>query len=301
MFEGSDMIFVAAGMGGGTGTGAAPVIARAAKEAGALTVGVVTKPFSREGKQRMQRADQGIAELREVVDSLVVVPNDRLLGLAGKNMSILDAFKPADDVLRQAVQGISDLITTEGLINVDFADVRTVMTNRGMAMMGIGVAEGERRAAEAAHNAISSPLLEEVDISGAMGVLVNISGSSSMTMEEFEEASTIIHEKVHEDANIIVGLVIDEGLGERIKITAIATGFGDNFDSNTRRVTDAIKDRSEALLRNNIKNDLDIPTHIRNQAAPLNQKQRDMPSRNRDLFVDDEQFDIPTFLRRRVD
>lgn len=300
MFEGSDMIFVAAGMGGGTGTGAAPVIARAAKEAGALTVGVVTKPFTREGRQRMQRADQGIAELREVVDSLVVVPNDRLLGLAGKNMSILDAFKPADDVLRQAVQGISDLITTEGLINVDFADVRTVMTNRGMAMMGIGVADGERRAAEAAHNAISSPLLEEVDISGAMGVLVNISGSSSMTMEEFEEASTIIHEKVHEDANIIVGLVIDESLGDRIKITAIATGFGDNFD-NKRKHTDVVTSRPEPMLRQNVKTDFDIPTHIRNQQTVAMPKQREVPSRNRDLFVDDEQFDIPTFLRRRVD
>ncbi|NOQ52073.1 MAG: cell division protein FtsZ [Desulfuromonadaceae bacterium] len=301
MFEGSDMVFVAAGMGGGTGTGAAPVIAKAAKEAGALTVGVVTKPFSREGRQRMQRAEQGIAELREVVDSLVVVPNDRLLGLAGKNTSILDAFRPADDVLRQAVQGISDLITTDGLINVDFADVRTVMSNRGMAMMGIGIAEGERRAAEAAHNAISSPLLEEVDISGAMGVLVNISGSSSMTMEEFEEASTIIHEKVHEDANIIVGLVIDESLGEKIKITAIATGFGGAFD-DTRGVTDIIRERSEALLRSNAKVDLDVPTVIRNQqAAPFTSKQRESTGRARDLFVDDEQFDIPTFLRRRVD
>nr|WP_303722268.1 cell division protein FtsZ [Malonomonas rubra] len=301
MFEGSDMIFVAAGMGGGTGTGAAPVIAKAAKEAGALTVGVVTKPFTREGKQRMQRAEQGITELREVVDSLVVVPNDRLLGLAGKNMSILDAFKPADDVLRQAVQGISDLITTEGLINVDFADVRTVMSNRGMAMMGIGVAEGERRAAEAAHNAISSPLLEEVDISGAMGVLVNISGSSSMTMEEFEEASTIIHEKVHEDANIIVGLVIDESLGDKIKITAIATGFGDNFE-NKRRVTETLSARPEPMMRSTAKVDFDTPTHIRNQqTGSMGMKQRETPSRNRDLFVDDEQFDIPTFLRRRVD
>ena len=301
MFQGCDMVFVAAGMGGGTGTGAAPVVARAAKEAGALTVGVVTKPFSREGKQRMARADQGIVELREVVDSLVVVPNDRLIGLAGKKMSILEAFKPADDVLRQAVQGISDLITTEGLINVDFADVRTVMSNRGMAMMGIGMAEGERRAAEAAHNAISSPLLEEVDISGAMGVLVNISGSSNMTMEEFEEASTIIHEKVHEDANIIVGLVIDESLGDRIKITAIATGFGENFDGK-RRVTDVIKERSQPLVRNSGRVDLDVPTIIRNQQeAPLVRKQREMPSQTRDLFVDDEQFDIPTFLRRRVD
>ncbi|MBE0586193.1 MAG: cell division protein FtsZ, partial [Desulfofustis sp.] len=282
-----------------TGTGAAPVIARAAKAAGALTVGVVTKPFTREGRQRMLRAEAGIAELREVVDSLVVVPNDRLLGLAGKHMSILDAFKPADDVLRQAVQGISDLITTEGLINVDFADVRTVMSNRGMAMMGIGIAEGERRAAEAAHNAISSPLLEEVDISGAMGVLVNISGSSSMTMEEFEEASTIIHEKVHEDANIIVGLVIDESLGDKIKITAIATGFGEVFEEKSK-VTDIIEQRSKSLVQ---KADLDIPTHIRNQqpVVPYGRRTRDLPNQTRDMFVDDEQFDIPTFLRRRVD
>ncbi|MBN1957750.1 MAG: cell division protein FtsZ [Desulfuromonadales bacterium] len=302
LFSGADMVFVAAGMGGGTGTGAAPVIAAAAKESGALTVGVVTKPFTREGRQRMQRADQGIAELREVVDSLIVVPNDRLLGLAGKNMSILDAFKPADDVLRQAVQGISDLITTEGLINVDFADVRTVMSNRGMAMMGIGVAEGERRAAEAAHNAISSPLLEEVDISGAMGVLVNISGSSSMTMEEFEEASTIIHEKVHEDANIIVGLVIDEELGDKIKITAIATGFGEVYEEK-RKVTEVIEQRSQSLSSVSAKVDLDVPKFIRDQqqAMPYGRRTRDLPSQTRDLFVDDEQFDIPTFLRRRVD
>ncbi|MEA3543622.1 MAG: cell division protein FtsZ [Thermodesulfobacteriota bacterium] len=302
MFTGADMIFVAAGMGGGTGTGAAPIIAAAAKEAGALTVGVVTKPFTREGRQRMKRADAGIAELREVVDSLVVVPNDRLLGLAGKNMSILDAFKPADDVLRQAVQGISDLITTEGLINVDFADVRTIMSNRGMAMMGIGVAEGERRAAEAAHNAISSPLLEEVDISGAMGVLVNISGSASMTMEEFEEASTIIHEKVHEDANIIVGLVIDESLGEKIKITAIATGFGELIDEK-QHIVDTIDQRAQTLAEISSKVDLDVPTHIRKQqpVSPNNRRTRDLSTQSRDLFGDDEQFDIPTFLRRRVD
>lgn len=303
LFTGADMIFIAAGMGGGTGTGAAPIIARAAKEAGALTVGVVTRPFTREGKQRMARADAGIAALREVVDSLVVVPNDRLLGLAGKNMSILDAFKPADDVLRQAVQGISDLIITEGMINVDFADVRTVMSNRGMAMMGIGIAEGERRAAEAAYSAISSPLLEEVDISGAMGVLVNISGSSSMTMEEFEEASTIIHEKVHEDANIIVGLVIDESLGEKIKITAIATGFGEQFEVKGKDTEILDVQRTPyvpPVVRS--KRDLDVPTHIRNQQNELyGRRSRELPSQNRDLFVDDEQFDIPTFLRRRVD
>ncbi len=302
LFSGSDMVFVAAGMGGGTGTGAAPVIAEAAKESGALTVGVVTKPFTREGRQRMKRADSGIAELSEIVDSLIVVPNDRLLGLASKNMSILDAFKPADDVLRQAVQGISDLITTEGLINVDFADVRTVMSSRGMAMMGIGVADGERRAAEAAQNAISSPLLEEVDISGAMGVLVNISGSSNMTMEEFEEASTIIHEKVHEDANIIIGLVIDEKLEDRIKITAIATGFGDVCDEKDK-VADFVDQRSKMLNQAAAKTDLDVPTNIRNQQKekPYGRRSRDLSGQTHDLFVDDEQFDIPTFLRRRVD
>ncbi len=295
LFEGADMVFVAAGLGGGTGTGAAPVIARAAKASGALTVGVVTKPFSREGKQRMLRANEGVKALAEVVDSLVVIPNDRLLGLAGKNMSILDAFKPADDVLRQAVQGISDLIITEGLINVDFADVRTVMSNRGMAMMGIGVAEGERRAFEAANAAISSPLLEEIDISGAMGVLVNISGSANMTMEEFEEASTIIHEKVHEDANIIVGLVIDEDLGDKIKITAIATGFGEDFKGK-RPVTEEITRNAQAMLRST-KVDLDVPTIVRNQQKI----QPRMATSSRDLFGDDEQFDIPTFLRKRVD
>ena len=302
LFSGSDMVFVAAGMGGGTGTGAAPVIAEAAKESGALTVGVVTKPFTREGRQRMKRADSGIAELSEIVDSLIVVPNDRLLGLASKNMSILDAFKPSDDVLRQAVQGISDLITTEGLINVDFADVRTVMSSRGMAMMGIGVADGERRAAEAAQNAISSPLLEEVDISGAMGVLVNISGSSNMTMEEFEEASTIIHEKVHEDANIIIGLVIDEKLEDTIKITAIATGFGD-ICNEKEKVADIVDQRTQMLNQAAAKTDLDVPTHIRNQQKEktYGRRSRDLPGQTHDLFVDDEQFDIPTFLRRRVD
>jgi cell division protein FtsZ len=230
VLKGADMIFIAAGLGGGTGTGAAPVIADVAKEIGALTVGVVTKPFTREGKLRLSKAESGVRELKKHVDSLVIIPNDRLLGLAGKSMSILDAFKPSDDVLRQAVQGISDLITTSGLINVDFADVKAIMSERGMAMMGIGLATGENRAVEAATKAISSPLLEDIDISGAKGVLVNITGSSSMTMDEFDAASKVIHEKVHEDANIIVGLVIDESLGEMVKITAIATGFGDRFD-----------------------------------------------------------------------
>jgi cell division protein FtsZ len=228
MLKGADMIFIAAGMGGGTGTGAAPVIAEAAREAGALTVGIVTKPFSREGKQRMAKADEGVRALKQHVDSLIIIPNDRLISIAPRSLGILDAFKPADDVLRQAVQGISDLITTSGFINVDFADVKAIMSERGMAMMGIGIAEGDNRAIEAAIKAISSPLLEDIDVSGAKGVLVNITGSSSMTMDDFDAVNKTVHEKVHEDANIIIGVVIDETMGETIKVTAIVTGFGDN-------------------------------------------------------------------------
>lgn len=292
LLKGADMVFIAAGMGGGTGTGAAPVIADVAREVGALTVGVVTKPFTREGKQRLAKAEEGIKEMKKHVDSLVVIPNDRLLGLAGKSMSILDAFKPSDDVLRQAVQGISDLITTSGMINVDFADVKSIMSERGMAMMGIGVASGENRGVEAATRAISSPLLEDIDISGAKGVLVNISGSSSMTMDEFDDASRIIHEKVHEDANIIIGLVIDESLGDNIKITAIATGFGDRFD--VEKVKHELKNVAP-LIKNEI--DLKVPTFIRQQ------QQSQARGRQRNIFTEDEeeQYDIPTFLRKSVD
>jgi cell division protein FtsZ len=288
---GADMVFIAAGLGGGTGTGAAPIIAEVAREIGALTVGVVTKPFSREGKRRMQQADKGAAQLKEVVDSLIVVPNDRLLGLAGKNMSILDAFKPSDDVLRQAVQGIADLITTSGLINVDFADVKAIMSERGMAMMGIGIASGESRAADAAQEAICSPLLEEIDISGARGVLVNISGSSSLTMEEFDEASRIIHEKVHEDANIIVGLVIDEELGDNIKITAIATGFGTAFEQN-KRTEDELKSQAMNIAPRNP--DRDTPTFLRD-------RQKQAPRSMRQPMSEEDEYDIPTFIRKRVD
>jgi len=290
VLQGADMVFIAAGLGGGTGTGAAPIIAEVAKEVGALTVGVVTKPFSREGKQRLRKAEEGVDQLKEMVDCLIVIPNDRLLGLSGKNMSILDAFKPSDDVLRQAVQGISDLITTHGLINVDFADVKAIMSERGMAMMGIGIAEGDRRAVEAAQRAISSPLLEDIDISGAKGVLVNISGSSNMTMEEFDEASRVIHEKVHEDANIIIGLVINEDLGDRIKITAIATGFGSTFEKGRRPVEEP-KGRGAVALD---KVDRDLPTFIRD-------RQKDLPRMGRTMVVDEDQYDIPTFLRKRVD
>jgi cell division protein FtsZ len=290
--KGADMIFVAAGMGGGTGTGAAPVIAEVARENGALVVGVVTKPFTREGRQRLAKGEDGIKELKKHVDSLIVIPNDRLLGLAGKSMSILDAFKPSDDVLRQAVQGISDLITQSGLINVDFADVKAIMSERGMAMMGIGLGSGENRAVDAAVRAISSPLLEDIDISGAKGVLVNISGSATMTMDEFDAASRIIHEKVHEDANIIIGLVIDEGLGETIKITAIATGFGDRFDLEKGR--HELKNVAPMMKQSEINRE--IPTFIREK------QERTTQTRQRSFLMDDEdQYDIPTFLRKSVD
>jgi len=294
--SGADMVFVAAGLGGGTGTGAAPVIADVAKEMGALTVGVVTKPFTREGKQRLAKAEHGVMELKKHVDSLIVIPNDRLLGLAGKSMSILDAFKPSDDVLRQAVQGISDLITTSGLINVDFADVKAIMSERGMAMMGIGIASGENRAVESATKAISSPLLEDIDISGAKGVLVNISGSSNMTMDEFDAASRIIHEKVHEDANIIVGLVVDEDMGDFIKITAIATGFGDHFDleKSRKEIKTNVTQLTEKAEINR-----DVPAFIRNRHK---QQPDTFSKQQRGFFIDeDDQYDIPTFLRKSVD
>jgi cell division protein FtsZ len=289
--KGADMIFIAAGMGGGTGTGAAPVIAEVAREQGALTVGVVTKPFTREGRQRLAKGEDGIKELKKHVDSLIVIPNDRLLGLAGKSMSILDAFKPSDDVLRQAVQGISDLITQSGLINVDFADVKAIMSERGMAMMGIGLGNGENRAVDAAVRAISSPLLEDIDISGAKGVLVNISGSASMTMDEFDAASRIIHEKVHEDANIIIGLVIDETLGETIKITAIATGFGDRFDLEKGR--HELKNVAPMMKQAEINRE--IPTFIRDKQV------RDTRTQRSFQMEDEDQYDIPTFLRKSVD
>ncbi len=284
---GADMIFIAAGMGGGTGTGAAPIIAEVAREAGALTVGVVTKPFSREGKQRLIKAEEGIRELKKHVDSLIVVPNDRLISLASKSMSILDAFKPSDDVLRQAVQGISEVISSHGMINVDFADVKAIMAERGMAMMGIGIGNGENRATDAATRAITSPLLEDIDVSGARGVLVNISASSTMTMDEFEAVNRTIHEKVHEDANIITGLAIDESLGDQVKVIAIVTGFGDRFDME--------KERPEGRKVSPIQRPVnrDIPAYVRREAIP---RQNSLPM---DEF--DEQYDIPTFLRKSVD
>lgn len=225
LLRGADMVFVTAGMGGGTGTGAAPVIANIAREQGALTVGVVTKPFHFEGRRRRRQAEEGIKALAAAVDTLITIPNQRLLAIAGEQTTILEAFKRADEVLLQAVQGIADLITVRGLVNVDFADVRTIMTKKGMALMGTGRASGSTRALEAAEMAISSPLLEDVSIEGATGILVNITGGIDLTLNEINQAMTLIEEAAHEDANIIFGNVIEENLRDEIKITVIATGF----------------------------------------------------------------------------
>jgi cell division protein FtsZ len=224
--EGADMVFVTGGMGGGTGTGGAPIVAKIAKEMGALTIGVVTKPFSFEGKKRMRHALQGISELKESVDTLIVIPNQKLLSISHDKTSLLDTFKKADDVLLQAVKGISDLINIRGLINLDFADIRTVMSSQGMAIMGTGAATGDNRAVEAATQAISSPLLENISIDGATGIIINITGGKDLSLHEVDEASTLITEAAHEDAEIIFGAVIDEALGDEVRVTVIATGFG---------------------------------------------------------------------------
>jgi len=225
MLDGADMIFLTAGMGGGTGTGALPILAALAAEIGALTVAVVTKPFGFEGRRRMQIAERGIEELRDSVDTLITIPNERLLSFVERGTPLAEAFRIADDVLRQAVQGISDLITVPGEVNVDFADVRAIMSGMGMALMGTGIAKGENRALEASQRAISSPLLEETSIEGAKGVLINISGGRDLTLHEVAEAARIIQGAVDPDANIISGMVIDESLDEEMKVTVIATGF----------------------------------------------------------------------------
>jgi len=234
--EGADMVFITAGLGGGTGTGGAPIVASLASELGALTVAVVTKPFTFEGRRRQMQAEEGMRELREQVDTLISIPNDRLLQTVERSTPLSDAFNVADDVLRQAVQGISDLITVPGLINLDFADVRTIMRGMGDAVMGTGIAEGEKRAEEAAHKAISSPLLEEASVKGARGVIINITGGEDMSLVEVNEASSIIHDEADPEANIIFGAVVDPRMQGRMKITVIATGF-QRSSSGIKRTT----------------------------------------------------------------
>ncbi|SHG94204.1 cell division protein FtsZ [Thermosyntropha lipolytica DSM 11003] len=264
--QGADMVFVTAGMGGGTGTGGAPVIAKIARELGALTVGVVTKPFTFEGRKRSAQAEKGIQALREEVDSLITIPNDRLLQVVDKHTAFNDAFKIADDILRQGVQGISDLIAVPGIINCDFADVQTIMKNTGSALMGIGRASGENRAAEAARMAISSPLLE-TSIDGAKGVLFNITGGHDLTLYEINEAAEIIHAAADVEANIIFGANIDESLQDEVRVTVIATGFNTSRSQNISNISKEVAkertrliDTSASLLD---KADLEIPPFLR--------------------------------------
>jgi cell division protein FtsZ len=290
-----DMVFVTAGLGGGTGTGAAPVIAEVAKETGALTVAVVTKPFSFEGKKRFRQAEEGLEELKKVVDTVITIPNQRLLSIASKNTSILDAFKKADEVLLHAVKGISDLITVYGIINLDFADVRTVMSEMGMALMGSGMASGENRAVEAARKAIASPLLEDVSIHGARGVLINITGSPDMTLHEINEASTLIQEEADEDANIIFCAVVDEQMEDDIRVTVIATGFG-KADRQIERPSNTL-----TLIKNEEQEEL--PAYLKKEAKIEGWDVQRLGGNNTLTRedVDDDEYDIPTFLRKQAD
>jgi cell division protein FtsZ len=288
--EGSDMIFITAGLGGGTGTGAAPIIAEIARECNALTVAVVTKPFQFEGKKRNIQAEEGIALLRDTVDTLIVVPNQRLLSLGGRNLSLLEAFKKADDILYQAVKGISDLIIVPGLINLDFADVKNIMSNMGMALMGTGVASGENRAVEAAQRAISSPLLEENTIQGAHGILLNITGGADLSLYEVNEASSLIQAEAHEDANTIFGTVIDEKMGDEIRITVIATGFEDVMKKHIpANVTHLGGFRRENLT---------TPAFMRKDRTLDNANVVTMDMNDE---MDNIDIEIPTFLRRQAD
>jgi cell division protein FtsZ len=263
--DGADMVFITAGMGGGTGTGAAPVVAEAAKKMGALTVGVVTKPLTVEGKKRMSNAISGIEELKNKVDTLIVIPNDRLLEVAEKKTSLMDAFKIADNVLRQGVQGISDLITITGIINLDFADVKTIMTDAGSALMGIGKADGDNRATEAAKMAIASPLLE-ASIDGTRGVLINITGGMDLGIHEANEAARVIQEVADPDANIILGAVIDEELESEVKVTVIATGFDAGSPKKEIKSTkDEEMPEEDFEMESFSGDDLDIPAFLRNK------------------------------------
>src|SRR2546426_1753658 len=279
VLEGSDMVFVTTGLGGGTGTGGAPIVASLATELGALTVAVVTKPFQFEGRRRLQQAEQGLNELHESVDTVITIPNERLFGAVPQGASFSDAFKAADDVLRQAVQGISDLITVPGLINLDFADVRTIMQGMGMALMGTGYASGENRAIEATQEAISSPLLEEASIKGARGVLINITGGHDLTLVEVNEAATIVRQEADEDANIIFGHVIDETMADAMKITVIATGF--------RREVATASAAAGAQM----------PVTSSPRYAPRSPEE--FPSHGSSKRIDD--LDVPTFIRKKAD
>jgi cell division protein FtsZ len=305
VLAGADMVFVTTGLGGGTGTGAAPVIASLASELGALTIAVVTKPFIFEGRKRAMQAERGLHELREAVDSVITIPNERLLASIEKTTSLTDAFALADDVLRQAIQGISDLILVPGLINLDFPDVKAIMAGTGVAVMGTGMGEGENRAVDAARRAISSPLLEDASINGARGVIINVTGGPDLSLFEVSEASSIIHQAAHEDADIIFGAAVDPQLGGRVKITVIATGFnrevGDtpvdlsNFSAWSRGRTDAppLIGRASARTIGHRRPAIDLTT----REEPLRASAEPPP-----VETDAESgtsFDVPAFLRRQ--
>ena len=314
ILKGADMVFITAGLGGGTGTGGAPVIAEVAREMGALTVAIVTKPFHFEGKKRMKQAEEGLANLKMTADALITIPNQRLLSVSGKNMTLLEIFKKADEILYHAAKGISDIIVGHGIINLDFADVRAVMSETGMAMMGTGIASGENRSMEAAQKAISSPLLEDISIEGARGLLINITGGENMTLSEINEATSLIQKEAHEDANVIWGMVIDPSMKEDIRITVIATGFGKAVEKRVDKPVPSglkrfshipgFKDRSKEIPPFSIsvkEGNRETPTFMRRVKANerFDELKLDSPS---DFTIEDEdRFDIPTFLRKQAD
>ena len=301
------MVFVTAGMGGGTGTGAAPIVASIAREMGILTVGVVTKPFQYEGQRRNKHAEEGIRDMRRHVDTLLIIPNQRLLGIVDKSTPLLEAFKVADDVLRQAIQGIADVITTTGHVNVDFADVRTVMSHTGRAVMGMGVSRGPNRAIEAAQKAMCSPLLEEGSVEGARGLLLNITGGASLSLHEVEEAASIIQQTADSEANIIVGQVINPDMGEDLIITVIATGFereedqpvapmaGDRgVNRPAKPIQPLLAGMVASLAADRPMKDLDRPTFLRRMT-----EMRDPMDRT--AMTAEDEWDVPTFLRKQAD
>ncbi|MGB0468594.1 MAG: cell division protein FtsZ, partial [Pontibacterium sp.] len=308
MLSGADMVFITAGMGGGTGTGAAPVVAEVARDLGILTVAVVTKPFSFEGRKRLKIAEQGITELKDNVDSLIIIPNEKLLPVLGKNTTLINAFNAANDVLKGAVQGIADLIIRPGMINVDFADVRTVMSEMGMAMMGTGTARGESRAIEATEQAINSPLLEDVDLKGASGILVNITASLDLSLGEFSEVGDLVNEYACESSTVVVGTVIDPEMKDELKVTVVATGLGRVQEQEVRAVSSG---GARAGAQVTDYSQLELPTAMRKRAdaekskrvtEPAREQPSEKPARMQRTGTDDMDFlDIPAFLRRQAD
>ena len=300
----SHMVFITAGLGGGTGTGAAPVIAEICKDIGALTVAVVSKPFSFEGRKRTRQADEGLEILKQTADTAITIPNDRLRGVASKNATMLEMFRKADEVLLHSVRGITDLIMMPGLVNLDFADVKTTMSKAGMAIMGIGNASGENRAVIAAERAISHPLLEDISITGAKGVLMNITSSSDLTMEEMTDASDRIYNEVGEDAEIIWGTVVDDNLGDELRVTLIATGIGAETEEPLEKqraefeTRGKVRDLTPADLRN--AGNLEVPTFIRRQEA-ANESSGATYRGYKGIVLDNSDLDVPTFLRKKAD